>query len=63
MMKLGFWQQFVIGTWVFHLFIAAILHGKPKVKRDGTPLKFKFEDAVISVLINFIVLYFGGFFK
>ena len=62
-MRMGFWQWVVVGMWITQLIISAALHGMPKVKRDGTPQTVRFEQELVSVLIGFIILYFGGFFK
>ena len=63
MKDLGVWQQVMIVLWALYLLAALVMDGKPKVYEDGAPFRWSFVEALANVAVEFIILWFGGFFK
>ena len=60
---MGFWQWVMIIWWVIGFIAGMELHGRPRVDEDGNPQRYNIETVIVSILLHFIILYFGGFFK
>ena len=54
-------QILVIAYWLAKIFIHVENHGKPLEMFDGKPLEYNVVRAIFIILIDAIVLYYGGF--
>lgn len=53
---MGFWQWVVVVLWALDLLSTARFHGQKQPN-------YNFYSSLSEVLLAFIILYFGGFFK
>ena len=60
---MGIWQKVTIWIWAFYLVGGVFMDGKEKREKDGSVEKHSFISRLADVLLWFIILYFGGFFK
>ena len=60
---MGIWQWIIVALWGLSFLLGMALHGKPRIDGDGNPEKYHLANVIASIAIQFIILYFGGFFK
>ena len=60
---MGTWQKVMIGLWVLYIISGIVLDGREKRDIHGNVMKYSAGEILAQVLLEFIILYFGGFFK
>ena len=60
---MGVWQWIIVVLWGLSFLMGMVLDGDPRIDRNGNPEKYHLANVIASIAIQFIILYFGGFFK
>jgi hypothetical protein len=62
-MNIGWPQGIVLAMMAANLIVNICWQGKPKVDREGRPLKYSGLEALVRFAIWIPILYWGGFFR
>ena len=60
---MGIWQWIIVVIWGLSFLLGMVLDGKPRIDGDGNPEKYNLAIVIANIAVQFIILYFGGFFK